>query len=217
MFYMLTVDVRSNVLAVERKLDDFALRQMPFAVATALTMLAKDVQDAEKKSLPRTFDKPTPFTVNSIRIIPAKKNLWQAEVFVMDKAAEYLYPYEVGGLHKLIGKGITWLEPAQYGMLNAYGNFPKNTLARLKAQRSVFVGTVATKVGKISGVWQRIDKSSGKKSPKGRGLKLLIKFGDAHPARQHLDFGVRGERVIRANFNKRMGAALARAIATAKP
>ena len=47
-------------------------------------------------------------------------------------------------------------------------------------------------------------------------LKLLIKFADAHPVRQHLDwFGV-AERSIRRNFPAAMADALAQALATAR-
>jgi hypothetical protein len=241
-----SINVRSNAKQVMANLSSFASKQFPFAMAVALTDLAKDVQAAEKASLHTTFDRPTPFTVNSIRVIPAKKNLWISTVFVMDIAAQYLYPYEVGGMHKLIGPlEKTWLNPKDYSMLNQYGNFPVNTLERLigsakmdarnaktkgyqsRAMRGlkpfpgkpgIFVGTVTTKGGQeIGGVWKRIDKNTGKGSKNGRGLKLIIRFGDARPVRQHLNFVRRAIIIVDSKFNQRFGAALAKAIATAKP
>lgn len=228
------IHMHSNAAAIQKKLNNIATQQFPYAIANALNDLAMDVQKAEKASLPKTFDRPTPFTMNSIRIIPARKNQWWARVFVMDIAAQYLFPYEVQGPHKLIGKGITWLNPKDKSLLNQYGNFPQYTLERLVGTKNVssvgqgargrrakvfagkpqfFIGEVTTEKGKVGGVWQRVAKG-GKK---GRGLKLLIRFGDPHPARQHLDFVKRAETIVQQNFNKRFGAALARAIATARP
>jgi hypothetical protein len=47
-------------------------------------------------------------------------------------------------------------------------------------------------------------------------LLLLVKFEDAHPARQHLDwFGV-ASRTVARTFNREMGKALAKAIASAR-
>src|SRR5690348_6496059 len=121
---MIKIDVRANVRAVEKQLSGLALKQFPFAVSRALTELAADVQKAEKDALPKVFDRPTPFTVNSIRIIPARKGQWWSEVFVQDIAAEYLQPYETHSLHKLIGRGVTWFNPKDKSLLNQYGNLP---------------------------------------------------------------------------------------------
>src|SRR5260364_230365 len=41
----------------------------------------------------------------------ARKTQPEAVVYIRDIAASYLNPYEVGGEHKLIGTGKTWLNP----------------------------------------------------------------------------------------------------------
>lgn len=220
---MAFIDVRIESEKVQKHLNDIAMREFPIAIAWALTALAVDVQEAEKASLFTTFDRPTPFTVNAIRIIPAKKDTGWSEVFVMDTAAAYLYPYEVGGFAKLIGKGVTWLKPADYSLLNQYGNFSQNRVAQLKAKGSVFIVSGDAKFGKnqhklAHGIWERIGAApkSGKRprgKVKGRGLRLLIKFGDPKQTRQHLDFQKRAEMIVRKNFNKRFGSALGKAIA----
>jgi hypothetical protein len=228
------IDVKSNADAVARQIGH-AAKQFPFALATALNALGTDVQKAEKAALPKVFKDPTPFTVNSIRLTPARKDRLWCTVFVQDIAAGYLYPYEVHSLHKLIGRGVTYLQPADYSLLNQYGNFPAGTLERLIGTNrfqgvsrttrgkkaapgvdGVFLASIMTKKGRIEGVWQRVG-VNGKRNTKGRGLKLLLKFGDAHVARNPLDFSKRAEQLVKANFNKRFGQALAYAIATAKP
>jgi hypothetical protein len=45
-------------------------------------------------------------------------------------------------------------------------------------------------------------------------LKLLIRFGDALPVKQHLDFMKRAQDIVNRNFEREFGRALGRAIAT---
>ncbi|MDR5757009.1 hypothetical protein [Caballeronia sp. LZ035] len=222
------ISVQADLAALTRRLNDFERKQLPFASAQALTAVAKRVQAAEKAALPQVFDRPTPFTVNSIGIKAARKNTQEALVFVKDIAASYLEPYEFGGTHKLIGSGKTWLNPKDMALLNQYGNFNRAVLKRLEGRSDIFVGSIKTKSGEsIGGVWQRpVDvkavKRSGKRGVGMRGvnksghLKLLIRFGDAQPVRQHLDFGKRGREVVAATYRAEFAAAFAKALATAK-
>jgi hypothetical protein len=217
--------IRSNIKEIRKKLPAFAYQQIPFATATALTAIAKKVRDEEVKQMKATFKNPSPFTLKSVRIIPARKDRLYATVFVMDKAASYLEPYEVGGLHKLNSRAL--LNPKDIS-LNQYGQLRKGTLAALSARRDIFIGPVKTAKGVINGVWQRpvaaasMMTKSGKlkKMPKAANtsgaLKLLIRFGDALPVKQHLAYRDRAKRIVGANINKELGKALAKAMATAK-
>lgn len=225
---MFSISVRADFQAAARGLSALERKQLPFATATALTSLAKLAQAAEKKALPQIFDRPTPFTVNSIGVKGARKASLVATVFVKDIAAAYLAPFEFGGPHKLIGSGRTWLNPKDKALLNQYGNFSKSAIDRLKARPDVFVGTVHTRNGEqIGGVWQRpaptkIINTPGKRGTKLRGanktghLKLLVRFGDAMPVKQHLNFGKRSEATVKANAAAEFAKALAKALATAK-
>lgn len=225
---MFSISVRADFQAAVRGLGALEKKQAPFATALALTSLAKLAQAAEKKALPHIFDRPTPFTVNSIGMKGARKSSLEATVFVKDIAAAYLAPFEFGGPHKLIGSGRTWLNPKDKALLNQYGNFSKTALDRLKARPDIFVGTVHTRNGEqIGGVWQRpaptkIIQTPGKRVTKLRGanktghLKLIIRFGDAQPVKQHLDFGSRAHAVVKANAAAEFAKALAKALATAK-
>lgn len=80
---MLNVSFKSNVDAVSRKLTNFSYQQLPFAEAQAVTQLAKLAQHAEKAAMPTLFDKPTPFTVNSVAECTFCTRMTQREVFVV--------------------------------------------------------------------------------------------------------------------------------------
>lgn len=203
---MADINVRTNVKELSKKLNAFAYKQLPFATATALTSIGRIVQKAEQQAIGSVFDRPTPFTVNSVGVKAARKDNPTAEVFVKDIAASYLKPYEVGGANKLNSHAL--LKPVNTP-LDQFGNIPRNRLASLKGKANVFVGKVKGKGGDpVEGVWQRIPARKGIPSH----LKLLIRFADAHPIRQHLNYRQRADMLVRQNFNREMGAALAKAI-----
>lgn len=201
-------------------------KQIPFATAQALTSVACQIEQGEKKGLQRQLENPTPFTVNAVRSTAARKTNLTAKVFVMDTAASYLDPFEFGGLHKLNGKAL--LNPKNI-RLNKYGNLSRNKLAQLKANPNDFIGTVTTKTGKsINGVWQRKKyKKVGKRkkrSPNGtrrearkqRPPKLLIRFGNALEVKEHLNYFDRANKMAEALMPSALSQAMADAIRTAK-
>jgi hypothetical protein len=205
---MIKINVRANIQAASRDLNAFAYRQLPFATALALTGIAKKIRLEEQKALPTILDRPTPFTINSIGVKAATKANPTATVFVRDIAAQYLAPFEFGGPH-FLGAKRGLLTPKNVG-LNPYGNLPRNLVARLKGRRDVFVGAVTTRSGEtIRGLWQR--PSTG-----ATGLKLLIRFSDPLPVKQHLDYRARAEAVARRWFEPEFRAAMKKALATAR-
>lgn len=220
-----TISVRSNVDQIERSLNTFVRDQIPFATASAINALAKQVNAGEVENLRATFRNPSPFTLRSIRTAPARKGNPEATVFVQNTAEQYLLPYEDGGVHKLPGPAL--FNPKDID-LNAYGQLPRGIMARMRGRKDIYIGVVKTSKGPVNGVWQRLDvsRSGGQRRRRaGRGslhdkhlgaLKLLIRFGDALPVTQHLDYMKRGQQIVDRNFRKEFGRALARAIATAR-
>lgn len=207
---MLTdISVRSNLRGIEKKLSALAKKQLPFAAAQALTAVAEQVKQAEQKNMQAVLDRPTPFTLRSIRVRPARKNNPVATVFLQDIAARYLEPYEFGGVNKLNSKAL--LAPRDV-RLNQYGNLPRNLLKRFKGRSDVFIGPLKTKHGMVNGIWQRIAPAPGKPG----GLKLILKFEDAHPVRQHLGYRDLAKAVVARTFNREFGRSLAQALASAK-
>ncbi|WP_434663488.1 hypothetical protein P5W99_24470 [Paraburkholderia sp. A3BS-1L] len=224
---MFQISVADDIKKLRKSLIDLEKQQLPFATAKALTAVAKNAQAAEKEVMPEVFDRPTPFTVNSVAVKGARKSDLEARVFIKDIAAAYLEPFEFGGNHKLLGSGRTWLNPKDKTLLNQYGNFSKTALKRLQARPDIFIGNVKTSSGEtIGGVWRRppsarVTKVRGKRgsvvqgSPRGH-LKLLVRFGDARPVRQHMEFGERAFEVVDATFEREFETAMREAIATAK-
>lgn len=203
------ISVRSNVKAVSKSLSAFAYKQMPFAAATALTMLAKEVHADEKANIQRTFKHPKPFTVNAVGVKGATKATLEARVFVRPIAAKYLEPYEKGGLHVLPGRSL--LNPKDI-KLNQYGQLSRGTLQRLKARPDVYIGPLKTKHGEINGVWQRVKATRGQPAH----IRLLLRFGEALEVNKRLDYAARAKALVNRRFNAVFGAAMAKAIATAR-
>ena len=205
------IDVRKALKPLKRSLTDLQAKQVPFATASALTAVAKLAQAAEKDALHSIFDRPTPFTVSSIAVRPARKTDLTAVVFVKDIAAQYLEPFEDGGRHFLGAKRALLGPRAQ--KTNQYGNLPRTTTARLRGKPNVFTGKIVTRSGKaISGIWQR----GGPKAAKAGAMKLLIAFDDPQPVKQHLGFRARAERVVKANIKREFRRAMASALASAR-
>lgn len=223
------ISVSSNVQQLRRKLSMTARDQLPFATAQALTAVAKIVQAGETEQLRNKLKNPSPFTRNSVGMRGARKSNQEAMVFIKDQAARYLAPYETGGQHVLNGRAL--LNPKDIKK-NAYGQLSRGTLARLKARPDIFIGKVKTKRGIVNGVWQRpvdprhVTLLTGKRK-KLRGLnevmddkrghlKLLIRFGDALPVETHLGYHELAAALINRHFNREMGRALAKALASGR-
>ncbi|MCL9851204.1 hypothetical protein RSP673_011110 [Ralstonia solanacearum P673] len=194
---------------LQRDLDNFARKQVPFAVSQAINTTAKKVQAAERENMAKVLDRPTPFTVNAVGVKLSTKSNLTATVYVKDIAAAYLEPYETGGRNKLNAKAL--IKPVGQ-KVNQYGNLPRTTVKRLAAKRNVFVGKVKTKAGEVDGVWRRSKAVRGKHA----GLKLLVKFQDAHEARNHLNYQGVARKVVAASFRRELDKALAKALATAR-
>lgn len=196
-------------------------KQIPYATALALTRTARRIQEAQKVNLESKLENPTPFTVNSVASVGARKTSLRAKVYIRPTAAQYLAPSEYGGTRYLSGRAL--LNPKNI-RLNQYGNIPRNKLARLKARPDVFVGSV----GGVNGVWQRKKarggKSRRKRSPDGtrrkrlnnRPPKLLIRFDDAQQATPVLGYFSLASQMAAELLPGEMKVALAGAMRTAK-
>lgn len=199
-------------------------KQIPFATAQAMTSVVRKIEGAQKVAMQRNLDNPTPFTVKSVKSRGARKSDLKAKVFVMNTAAAYLEPFEIGGVHKLNGSAL--LNPKAI-KLNKYGNLPSNKLSSLKSKENTFIGDI----GGVNGVWQRKKAKKGKKgrkrlhrSPNGTRRdrkkqpmpKLLIRFGDALPVEPVLGYQDRAMKMTQALLPQEINRAIAEAIRTAK-
>lgn len=235
---MLSINFQAEVDKFTKQIDNFAFKQVPFATAQALNAIADLAKAAEIANEKKVLDRPRPFTTGAIRVRRATKSSQEAILWMMDTAAGYLEPYQFGGTNLLNSKALL-MPIAAMGNLDQYGNLPRNFIATLKSRSDVFFGTVQTKNGPVDGIWQRateegaakptrtiVNKKTGQVKVrktagfvplhKGRKLKLLVRFEDAHQVKQNLDwFGVAGSTAAAA-FQREFGRALSRAIATAR-
>jgi hypothetical protein len=127
--------------------------------AVAMTRVSRRVEQEVKEQAPRHINRPTPWTMRSTFVRPAKPNRLEAEVGFKDyavkgtPAARYLQPIAAGGRRepkpfeqRLRDAGV--LAPNRYAIPsgihprpNQYGNMPAaevvRVLSRLKALRSI--------------------------------------------------------------------------------
>lgn len=198
-----------DVKALQRDLDNFARKQVPFAASQALNAVARKVQAAQRENMQKVLDRPTPFTLNAVSVKPSTKATLTATVFVKDIAAAYLLPYEQGGKNKLNSRAL--IKPVAQ-KVNQYGNLARTAVKRLATKKGVFVGKVQTKSGLVDGVWQRTKPVRGKAA----GLKLLVKFQDANDAKPRLGYGDVARKTVAASFRRELDAALTKAMKSAR-
>lgn len=122
-------------------------RQIPFASAMALNDAVKDAEQAYRKALPRIFDRPTPFTLNSAFVRKATKAHLEASVELRHFAAKgtpadrYLGPEIIGGprgmkrferrLDVAGGIGRKFVVPGRAVHLDAYGNVSRGQIMQI--------------------------------------------------------------------------------------
>ena len=212
---MLHLSIKSDVDRAVAGLGDAARRQVPFAVARALTDLAFQVQRAERAAIGTTFRHPRPYTQRSVMVRKATKGAPVAEVYVKPEVAAYIAPYEYGGAHHVPGRGRAIINP-KATKLDAYGQIagrPRN----IGDKPGVFAGLVQTKTGPVWGFWQRLLVSKMlNPGVKVQRLRLLARAGSALPVHARLGFRTRAQQLVAKQGAAAMRDAIAQALATAK-
>jgi len=229
--HMLNITNTGSIAQMIREVRDVPARVLPYAVSTALTRTA---QRAAKEDLPaemrRVFDRPTPYTLNSLFVKPSTAFTLSARVMVKDTAGtgvvpeKFLQPEVEGG-----GRGQKGMEkalryagilrsgervvPSHDMKLDAFGNVPgarvRSILASVekpggkKARGAKGSGIFAGQIGKTRGIWERSGKG------KARKVTPLFIFTQAQPQyRSRLDFAGVVERVADKHFRNEFSKAL---------
>ncbi|OFA05179.1 hypothetical protein [Duganella phyllosphaerae] len=154
---MATITLEEQVSQVLRNLDDISRRHVPFAVALALTKTAQRAQAGVLDVMRERFDRPTPFTLNSLRIVSAKRSDPQpfARVYFKDDAfkgtpaSRYLGPEVHGGPRSqkrferaLIARGLMksgqYALPAAGARLDQYGNVRRAQVVQILSALQAF-------------------------------------------------------------------------------
>ena len=144
------IDVRHDL----NKLSKWALAtqaQVKKATVQTLTWSAYDGRDAVKAEMPRVFDRPTRFTLNSVYVHKATERTMTAEVWLKDNYGahqHYLMPQVFGGPRGLkrfegllVRDGYMLRNqravPTSAVKLNAYGNVSPGLIVLILAQLRV--------------------------------------------------------------------------------
>lgn len=145
------ISINTNFPEVQRALDR-AAKQVPFAIAKALTKTAQDVRAAQKAEIAKVFDRPTAYTLNSVYIRPATKQRLEAEVWLKGDGSQeggsrrhYLGP-QISGGNRPLKKFEQRLARAGYmtaseravpgagAVLDSYGNMSRGQIVKILSQ-----------------------------------------------------------------------------------
>ena len=188
--FKVTVDVKP----VQRFVDELA-RQTRYATAVALTKTAQEAEKAIKGEMERSLDRPTPFTLNSLRTKPATKANLTAEVKIKDESfkakppVEWLSPQVYGGVRPLkrfeemlrrsgaLGPN-EFAVPAQAARLDGYGNMSRGQLQAILADLQAF-WTEATKSNNSTAETRR--KRARRRDVAKRGVYFVPRPGSSLP------------------------------------
>lgn len=144
-----TVITLRGIEELRRGLTDLQQTQFPFAMKEALNATAAKVQSAVVNRMESDFDRPTPFTKNSMAIDYAKKTNLSARVHFKDPvrlsdSQHYLYPSTYGvkrGFKKfeaaLYSKGLLpsgwYAVPGKDQPLDAFGNVRAGLMSEISS------------------------------------------------------------------------------------
>lgn len=125
-------------------------RQIPYAVANGLNATASRVKEATFYVMESVFDRPTPWTLNSLQLTPARapRGPLEAQVWFKDPPSSsradnhYLIPQVEGGPRRIkgfergmfgrfLGKGGHFVVPSKYAALDQYGNLGRGMITKL--------------------------------------------------------------------------------------
>lgn len=217
-------------------------KQIPFATALGLTRTAEIAKRAIEDEMRNVFDRPTRWTLNSLRLFPAKKDNLQARVWMKNEAdksvpaTRWLNPQIEGGarqdkrVEKLLrDRGILpagkYVVPGRDAKLNSFGNLGRGQIQKLlsglgaqfdKYQNSTDSARSAANKRAFF-VLGRGDNAVGIAQRTGkRSVKLILAFVSRPRYSQRLDFYGVGERVVTENLNREFAKALQQALATAR-
>lgn len=194
----LTVDTGQAEEALKR-LGDMA----PAALSIALTRTAEASKIAVIQEMRSVFDRPTPFTLSAIRVVDARSDRLQADVFFKDDGGGRLMDSKTRYGHQVTGgqRGIKSMEfllrragvmgvsefavPGEAATLDAYGNMSRSQIIQIISWFQAFrdVGsklnsTKESRARKAKGTRSRYGQRFFlKRDRPGRGIYLATKTG----------------------------------------
>ena len=176
-----------------KSLDDFEKSQFLYAAARAITKTGQDVKDALIKEMSRVFDRPTPYTLNSLYLRPAKKNDLSAFIYPKDAgvffgmgtpAKKFLYPEIEGGprhvkrferalqARDILPTGM-YVTPGAAADLDIYGNISAGQIRQILS----FFGAAEMTMGYTANMAEKDKAKLAKGTKKKRGFAYFVSNG----------------------------------------
>ena len=118
-------------------------------VAEALTQTGRDAEKAVIAEMRTQFDRPTPFALGSLFLVPARAEKLQVELDVKDRAAYFMRPQTQGGTRKAakavedtlqkagLLPGGWYCVPGAGATLDRYGNMSPSQITQILSQLKV--------------------------------------------------------------------------------
>ena len=178
------VDVRKALAGI----DALQTRQVPFALALALTRTARSLAREVAQVMPSELDRPRPSTRRATRVEPATKERLQATMRFTEPgegvpAAQFLGPNITGGLAALkrseimlqaagiLPAGLVTI-PGAAARLDAYGNMSRGQIVSILSYFRTF-GRTALNSGRMN---------RARRGSRGRFKYFVARPGDRLPA-----------------------------------
>jgi hypothetical protein len=217
---MINISVKSDIDRLARQVGTMGSKQMPFAIAKALTATAKDTQKQIAVDMLSRFQNPTSFTKRAFTIKAARKSDLTAIVFAKDAQARYLGVQiqgsgrRVKGFEKkaegLAGETGKMLVPTRNVKLDSAGNVSLATIKRIAGaanSKRYFIG-VPKGGNRPFGIYQRHNKD--------QRLTALMVEATVGKYDRRLDLEGVAAKIARTAFMRHLEDALKQAMATAR-
>jgi len=147
---MATINISANIEQARSYLSNVQRKQLPFATSFALNKTAQKVKEAQQKEMRDVFDRPTPFTLNSIFIKSSNKSNLTATVGLKsfaskgNAAAKYLQAQIAGGERRLKGYEVAlrsigvlpegyFTVPGEAAKMDLFGNIQRGQIVQILA------------------------------------------------------------------------------------
>ena len=145
---MFVVSTRVKADTATAHLNALERKQLPFAYSLAVNRTAKLVKQAEIEKMRQVFDRPTPYTLNSLYVKPGTKAnptayVWlKYDTFKGTPAEKYLLPQIDGGSrrHKRFERALEsagvmpkgyYCIPGKFAQMDNFGNWSRGQIVKI--------------------------------------------------------------------------------------
>lgn len=153
----MNISIDCNTASLISAMKDVSQRQLPFALAKAITATAEDIRLAQQREIADVFDRPTRYTLNSVFKTSATKSKLEADVWIKDEratakgtpASKYLAPQVSGGGRRLKRFEVALrsvgvlpsdcvVVPGSAAKIDAYGNVSRGQIMQILSYFKAF-------------------------------------------------------------------------------